>query len=186
MAASLPRYRFTADDYQAMGRAGIIPAETSVELIDGEVVEMSPIGSRHAYSVTLLTEHLASQGGGEALLLVRNPIHLGERDEPQPDLALVRRADYRERLPTAADLFLVIEVADTSRDRDRGTKFPRYAEAGIPEAWLVDLVGGLLERQSVPRDGFYRQIALARPGEVLASGVWPSLSIPVNLALGAA
>ncbi len=184
MAIALPRHRFTVAEYETMAKVGILREDARVELIDGEIVEMSPIGPLHVFSVALLAQHAAAHTGEEALLLVQSPIRLGERDEPQPDLALVRRADYRTALPGPADMLLVIEVADSSREYDRETKLRRYAAAGIPEAWLSDLVGSLLERHSEPRDGIYRQVAIGRPGEVLASTVLPGLTIPVSLALG--
>ncbi len=184
MAVPLSRYCFTVDEYETMWKVGILPEDARVELIDGEIVELSLIGPLHVWAVTLLADHAGAHTGEEALLLVQSPIRLGERDEPQPDLALVRRGDYRAALPGPADVLLVIEVADSSREYDRETKLRRCAAAGIPEAWLSDLVGGLLERHSDPRDGIYRQVVIGRPGEALALTVLPGLTIPVSLALG--
>lgn len=184
MAVPLSRHRFTVAEYETMGEVGILGEDARVELIDGEIVEMSPIGPLHVFSVALLARHAAAHAGDDALLLVQSPIRLGERDEPQPDLALVRPGDYRAALPGPGDVLLVIEVADSSREYDRETKLRRYAAAGIPEAWLSDLVGSLLERHSEPRDGIYRQIAIGRPGESVTSTILPGLTIPVSLALG--
>lgn len=184
MAASLPRYRFTVVDYRRMGESGILAPDARVELLDGEIVTMSPIGPLHVYSVTLLNDHLAARVGPEWLVAVQSPIQLDDYSEPQPDLAVLRRRDYRTALPTPADVLLVIEVADSSREYDRETKLRRYAAAGIPESWLADLTSTVLERHSEPRDGLYRQVALGRPGDTLASTVVPDLTIPVDLALG--
>ena len=145
---------------------------------------MNPMGPLHIWAVTLLADHVGAQARHEACLSVQNPIRLGERDEPQPDLALIRRGAAPGAPFAAADVLLVIEVADSSREYDRETKLRRYAAAGIPEAWLSDLVGGLLERHSEPRDGIYQQVAIGRPGEALTSTVLPGLTIPVSLALG--
>lgn len=186
MVASMPRHRFTADEYQAMGRAGIIDEDARVELIDGEILEMSPIGPRHADSVARLAMYAQAGVGGVAMLRVQSPVRLGERDEPQPDLALVRLAGYSAAHPTPADIFLVVEVADSTRLYDRETKLRRYAAAGVPEAWLVDLGGALVERHSDPRGDIYRQILIGRPGDGLSSTTLPDLTLPVDLALGRA
>ncbi len=184
MATPLPRYRFTVAEYERMGEAGILGEDDRVELLAGEIIEMSPTGPVHAYSLALLTNHVAAWVGETALLSVQSPIRLDDASEPQPDLAVLRQRNYRAALPGPADVLLVIEVADSSRDYDRATKLPRYAAAGIPESWLADLVAGVLERHSEPRDGLYRQIAIGRPGDTLASTVLPALAIPVSVALG--
>ena len=172
------------DEYETMWKAGILPEDARVELVDGEILELSPRGPLHVWAVTLLADHVGAHTRQEVLLLVQSPIRLGERDQPQADLALVRRGDFRTALPGPADVLLVIEVADSSREYDRETKLRCYAAAGIPEAWLSDLVGGLLERHSEPRDGIYRQVAIGRPGDALASTVLPGRTSPVSLALG--
>lgn len=184
MAVPLPRYRFSAEDFRAMVENGILAEDARVELIDGEIVEMGPIGPLHAAVVAVLTRLAVTRLGAEVVVRVQSPIGLAERDEPQPDLALVRPGDYRAAHPAPDDVVLVIEVADTSRLDDRETKLRRYAAAGVPEAWLVDLCGALVERHGEPRDGLYRQIAIGRPGEELASTVLAGFGVPVDLALG--
>lgn len=184
MAVPLPHHRFTVDEYARMGEAGILDGDARVELLAGEIVEMSPIGPLHVWAVTLLADHLAGRIRQLAYLSVQNPIRLGEHDQPQPDLALIRRDAVPGAPLSAADVLLIIEVADSSRNYDRDAKLPRYAAAGIPESWLADLVAGRLERHSEPRDSLYRQIVLGRPGDTLASTVLPGLAIPVGLALG--
>ena len=184
MATPLPRYRFTVAEYERMGEAGILGEDDRVELLAGEIIEMSPTGPVHAYSLALLTNHVAGRVGETALLSVQSPIRLDDASEPQPDLAVLRQRNYRAALPGPADVLLVIEVADSSRDYGRASKLPRYAAAGIPESWLADLVAGVLERHGEPRDGLYRQIAIGRPGDTLASTVLPALAISVSAALG--
>jgi Uma2 family endonuclease len=122
--------------------------------------------------------------GQAAIISVQNPIRLDDDSMPLPDVAALRRRNYIAALPTPADVLLVIEVADSSLAYDRGTKFPRYAAAKIPEAWLVDLAAGIVERHSEPRDGLYRQITLARAGDTLASTILLELTIPIDTVLG--
>lgn len=184
MVASQSHYRFSAEEYQRLGEALILDPARRVELIDGEIIEMSPIGPIHVWSVTLLSDHISGKTRSYGFLTVQNPIRLGPYDEPQPDLALIRRNATPGVPFTAADVLFVIEVADSSRAYDRETKLRRYAAAGIPEAWLADLNGKLLERHSEPRDGLYRQIVVGRSGDTLDSTVVPELAIPVSLALG--
>lgn len=172
------RHRFTAEDYERMAGAGILTEDDRVELIAGEIIEMSPIGDRHVGAVNRLTRLLSRVVGDDALVSVQNPIRLATDSQPQPDLAVVRGGV--RGIADAADVLLVIEVADTSREYDRGTKLPLYAAAGIAEAWLVDLVAGTIERHTEPRDGRYRLIVLAGRGESVASTVLPAITLPVD------
>jgi len=134
------RRLFTAEEYHRMGEAGILHDDDRVELIEGEIVEMAPIGSRHFHAVTTLTHALVKAVGERALVSIQGPLRLSERTEPQPDVVLLRRrADYRARGPHAEDALLVVEVADTTLGYDRGTKLRLYARAAIPEAWIVDM-----------------------------------------------
>ncbi|MGN6359791.1 MAG: Uma2 family endonuclease [Thermomicrobiales bacterium] len=184
MAIQLPRRRFTVSDYEQMAAAGILGEDDWVELIAGEIVEMSPIGGRHIACVNTLGDTCYQQVRTEVLISVQNPIRLGPEDEPQPDLALLVRRPYGRAVPTAADVLLVIEVSDTTRERDRSIKLPRYAAAGIPEAWLFDLTSETIERHSEPRGGRYSLIAVAGRGDTLTSTVLPALTIDVDAILG--
>src|SRR6266508_549175 len=145
MVAPLTRRRFLVDDFERMAAAGILTEDDRVELIAGEIVEMAPIGGRHMGRVNVLVELLMDLVRQEALISVQNPIRLSADSEPQPDIALIRRSASRDTVPTPEDALLVIEVADSSRDYDRGVKLPLYAAAGIPETWLVDLVAEIVE-----------------------------------------
>lgn len=135
------RHAISADEYLRMGEAGVFGPEARLELIEGEIVEMPPIGSPHASTVAILTRLLSRAAGDAALVWAQNPLIVGERSVPQPDLALLKpRADnYFSSHPTAADVLLVIEVSDTTLRFDLGTKIPLYARAGIAEAWVIDL-----------------------------------------------
>ena len=174
------RRRFTVAEYQRMGEVGIFSEDDRVELIAGEIYQMSPIGVRHARCVTRLTRILSRQAGPDMLIGVQNPIYLPGESALQPDLAIVHDRDPGDLWPIVTDILLVMEVSDSTLAYDRGTKLPLYATAGIAEAWIVDLTAETLERHTEPRDGRYRLIASARPGESLASTVLPTLTIPVT------
>jgi Uma2 family endonuclease len=135
------RYAFTADEYFRMGEAGVFPPEARVELIEGEIVEMAPIGSPHAGTVNILTRAFVRLAGDRAIVSVQNPLIVSNRSVPQPDVAVLRAraTSYTDAHPTAADVFLVVEVSDTTARFDRSIKIPLYARAGIREAWVVDV-----------------------------------------------
>jgi Uma2 family endonuclease len=163
---------------------GILDEDERIELIGGEMYHMAAIGVRHADTMRALNRLLNRQVGAGALVDVQDPVRLDDETLPQPDITIVRDRRYRDGHPTPRDILIVFEIADSSRAYDRGLKFPRYAAAGIAEAWLVDLTGNLIERHSDPRDGMYRQVITARPGDTLASTVLTELAIPVDAVLG--
>ena len=178
------RRRFTVHEYHRMGEAGILHEDDRVELIDGEIVEMSPIGGRHALCVSLLTRLLVRAVGDGALVSPQNPVRLDEHHEPQPDLAVVHDRAYGRSLPAPEDTLLLIEVSDTTLSYDRNVKVPIYARAGIPEVWIVDINGQRMERHSDPSGDSYRHVELARRGETLASTTFPDMKIRVDDVLG--
>lgn len=186
MALQPVRHRFTVDEYHRMGQAGIFGEDDRVELIDGEIVEMTPIGSRHAACVDRLTRIFVQHLGPRAIVRVQGPIRLGEHSEPQPDLALLRpRGDfYAEAHPEAGDVLLVVEVAETSGPIDRGVKLPLYARAGIPEVWLVDLAGGAIEVHRQPSPRGYQDVQRVGRGQSLSSQAVPGLTLAVEDILG--
>ena len=136
---------FTADEYHALAEAGILTEDDRVELIDGQIIAMSPIGSYHAAVVNrvtrLFTARLYHYDPPSAIVSVQNPVRLNDYREPEPDVMLLRpRSDfYADKLPGPPDVLLLVEVADTTLDFDREVKLPRYAAAGIPEVWIVAL-----------------------------------------------
>jgi Uma2 family endonuclease len=176
---ALTRRRFTVEEFYRLAEVGVLHEDDRIELIDGELIEMAAIGVPHADTVATLTDLAADLIGTGARISVQNPIHLGPRTEPQPDLALIRRRRYSVTHPTPVDIFLVIEVADSSLNYDRDVKVPLYAEAGIAEVWIVNLNGRTIERYSSPRDGRYTQIAIAAPGDTLTSLSLPAFIVPV-------
>jgi Uma2 family endonuclease len=141
MVASVRTRRFTVDEFERMGQAGILTEDDRVELIEGKIVEMTPIGPAHAVCVTNLTYALMAALGQSAIVRVQNPIVIPEHNEPEPDVAVVRpRSDlYQNGHPRPEDIHFIVEVADSTLAYDRDEKVPVYARAGIPEVWLVDL-----------------------------------------------
>ena len=139
------RRRFTVYEYHRMGEAGILHEDDRVELIEGELVEMTAIGTRHFACVNRLNRLLVGALGDEAIVSVQNPVRLNEYNEPQPDLAVIRPRDYRLSLPGPGDVLLLVEVSDTTLAYDRSVKLPLYARAGIGVVWIVYLPGWTIE-----------------------------------------
>jgi Uma2 family endonuclease len=185
MDVQVQRRLFTVEEYHRMAEAGILSEDDRVELIEGELVAMSPIGSRHAACVARLTA-LLFPVEGRGILWVQNPIRLGARSEPQPDVALLRyRPDfYASAHPGPEDVLLVVEVAETSADSDRSLKIPLYARYGIPEAWLVDLLEERIEIYCHPTPQGYRSLHIAHRGETVSPALIPSLTVAVDEVLG--
>ena len=178
------RRRFTVHEYHRMGEAGILHEDDRVELIEGEIVEMAAIGTRHFTCVNVLNRLLVRSVGDAAIVSVQNPVRLDERTEPQSDLAVLRVRDYRESLPMPEDVLLLIEVSDTTLRYDRGVKLPLYARAGILEVWIVDLAGEVIERHTDPSGDTYRGSKQARPGEKIECAALPELTLGVDAVLG--
>lgn len=173
------RHLLTVEEYHRMGEAGVFAPEAHVELIEGEVIDMAPIGTRHASVVKRLSHALHAALAGRAIVSTQDPIRLGPRSEPEPDLALLRpRADfYRDAAPTAADTLLVIEVSDSTSAYDRQVKLPLYARHAIPEVWIVDLEAKLVRFHRRPHDGAYLETSTtATPGPTPVEAL-PDLSI---------
>lgn len=165
-----------------MAQAGILTEDDRVELIEGEVIEMSPIGSRHAACVNRLNNLLSRLAGRKMIVSVQNPIHIDEFSAPQPDVALLRwREDfYAGSHPAAPDVLIVIEVADTSVEYDRKKKLPLYARAGIPEVWLANLPEDRFEIHAQPRDGEYHSVTIVRRDESINSPTVAGLTVNVS------
>ena len=186
MGMPLTEHRFTVDEYHRKGEAGIIREDDRVELIRGRVVQMSPIGRRHAGCVKYLGNTLVRLLGPRAVVGIQDPVITGPEGEPQPDVAaLLPRPDfYRHQHPAPDDILLLVEVADSSLDYDRSEKIPLYAEAGVREVWLVNLAGEAVEVYRDPREGHYRDVHTARRGETIAPLAFPDVALAVNEILG--
>ncbi|HEV2763107.1 MAG TPA: Uma2 family endonuclease [Pyrinomonadaceae bacterium] len=176
------RRAFNVSEYYRLGEIGVLKEDDRVELIEGDIFEMSPIGKRHAACVLKISTHLSRRIGDSALVSVQNPVRLDDLSEPVPDVAVLRpRADfYAEAHPTPEDVLLVIEVSDTTVRFDRNKKVPLYARAGVPEAWLVNLSKNEVEVYSRPEDGVYQQVRRVRRGGRLRSSLFPSLALSAD------
>jgi Uma2 family endonuclease len=179
----ITRRRFTVDEYHRMAEAGILGEDDRVELLEGEIVEMSPIGWRHQACVDRLTQRLVPALQDRAILRPQGPIRLSPDSEPQPDLVVLRpRADfYAEGGPGPEDVLWLIEISDTSLRYDRDVKVPLYARYGIPEVWVVDLAEErvLVYRDPDPAEGYRSVQALGR-GARLAPRAFPDLELAVD------
>jgi Uma2 family endonuclease len=186
MALQLPRRRFTVDEYHQMAEAGILAEDDRIELIEGEIIEMSPIGPRHFAEVIRLNEIFVRMFGEAVQVSPQNPIVLSEDTEPEPDLTLLRRRPdyYASGLPGSDDVFLVVEVADTSLAYDRRVKMALYARSGIPEYWLIDLNSETVTVYRDPGPEGYGTTRVARRGERLAPAAFPDRELTVEALLG--
>jgi Uma2 family endonuclease len=185
--ATYPRRRpFTVAEYYAMARAGILSEDDRVELIKGEIVEMSPIGDLHAAAVTRAQKLFERRVGDRTIIRVQNPIHLGDDSEPQPDVVIARdRADfYASGHPRPEDILLVIEIADPSLAFERREKVPLYAASGIPEVWLAVVNRATLTAYADPSPEGYRTVRALRRDARLAPAAFPDLVVAVSDILG--
>jgi Uma2 family endonuclease len=186
MAVNLAKHYFTVSEYERMGQSGIFAPDARVELIEGEIIEMSPIGSRHAACVESVAETFTVQLHGKAIVRIQNPIVLTDFSEPQPDIAVLQlRSDrYREAHPRPHEVMLVIEVSDTTYAFDRNVKMPLYARAGIAEALIFNLPEDQLEYYSQPEAGMYQSRRVLKRGEQFESTNVANLSLDVDTILG--
>jgi Uma2 family endonuclease len=177
---------FTVDEYYRMAEAGILTEESRVELIDGVIIDMPPIGPEHAGSVDGLGDLLRASFGGRVIVRSQNPVHLGLRSEPEPDFALLRRRDdyYRKVHPLPDDIYLLIEVSDSTLRHDLKTKASLYARAGIQEYWIVDLIHRVIVVHRDPSRSRYRSVQQIQPGDTVAPLAFPDVPLAVSDLLG--
>jgi Uma2 family endonuclease len=186
MSVQFKKHYFTVDEYYKMAEVGLLAPDERVELIEGEIVEMSPVGSTHAGTVDRSSTLLNRQLGDQVIVRVQSPIHIDDFSEPQPDLALLkpRKDFYSKSHPRPEDVLVVIEVSDTSLNYDRNVKLPLYARAGIPEAWLMILAREVIEVHSEPRNGKYQKVQRLKRGKTLVSPTMPTFACKVEDLLG--
>jgi Uma2 family endonuclease len=180
------RWRFDVEQYYRLAEVGILKRGDRVELIDGDILVMCPIGNRHHGCVNDLNYLLVSAVGARAVVSVQGPLRLNDRSEPQPDVALLRpRPDsYRSAHPVPSDALLVIEVMDSSASYDRNVKLGLYARSAVPEVWLVDLNAGRVEAYRRPEGGVYAEKSEAARGQFLSPEAFPDVVIGVDAILG--
>jgi Uma2 family endonuclease len=185
-SVEVTRHRFTVAEYERMGQTGIFSEDERVELVCGEVIEMSPIGERHAACVDFLTQLITLRLRRSAIVRVQSSIRLDEHSQPQPDISVLKWRDdfYRHAHPKPEDILLVIEVSDTTLEYDTKVKVPLYARAGIPEVWIVNLPDGLIEVYSDPAAGAYQTVRPYARGRRLQSQTLASLRLSVSKVLG--
>ena len=188
MAIQNPKRLISIDDYHRMAADGLFSEDDRVELIDGEIVEMTPIGNSHATVVRRLIQLFHHALLNQVIVDVQDPVQLGDWSEPQPDVTLLAWRDdfYASAAPTAKDIVLLVEVADSSIGFDRGTKVPLYARHGIREHWLLDLPGGTLEVHRLPGSRGYRDMRQLRRGDSIAPEAFPDVVFAVADLLGPA
>ena len=182
-------FRSTVDEYHAMARAGILTEDDRVELIDGKIIVMSPIGPPHIRCVialdSLLNRRIVLSGATDLFLSVQNPVQLDTHGEPEPDVVLLRLPEGPQGTLCPEDVLLLIEVADTSLAHDRDVKLPRYAAAGIPEVWIVALQEEHIEVYRRPQAQGYAERQMFKRGKGVEIEALPALGVlPVDEILG--
>jgi Uma2 family endonuclease len=183
----LPTRRlFTVDEYHTLADIGVLTEDDRVELIDGEILQMPPIGPEHVGNVNWFTNAFSRHFGERAQVSIQNPVRLGLRVEPQPDVAVLKpRPDYyRAELPTPNDVLVLIEIAQSSLEYDRKTKARLYARAGIMEYWIVNLVDREVIVHRDPLRARYRSVQTLRHGNTVAPLAFPDIVISVSDILG--
>jgi Uma2 family endonuclease len=186
MALEVARRRFTTAEYARMAEAGVLGEDDRLELIEGEILELAPIGYGHAACVRRLTGLFSRLLGDRVQVSVQNPIDLDAHTQPQPDIALLDARDdfYSSAHPTAADILLLVEVAETSGDYDRQIKVPLYARHEIDEVWLVDLRQRRVIVYCDPSADGYRTARIFQSSDAVSSAAFPDLGVTVADILG--
>ena len=186
MSVQLLKRKFTVEEYNLMAEAGLFKESDRLELIAGEIIEMSPVGMRHAACVRRLDTLLNLKLAGRAIVDTQNPVVLNNTSEPEPDVALLKlRGDfYGTAHPRPVDCFLLVEVADSTIDYDRQIKIPLYAANGIAEVWLVDLNGETVEVYRQPGPSGYQSLGRFIRGQTLTVAAFANLSLTVDEVLG--
>lgn len=186
MSALFARKLFTTTEYHKLRETGFFTEDDRVELIDGEIIAMSPIGPKHAGCVNKLNAFLNRKVGRHAIVAPQNPVWLNEYSEPQPDIALLKPRDdfYMNSHPTPDDTLVAIEVADSTLEGDRQIKLPKYALAGVPEFWLVDLVNNRIEVHALPNEGVYQEVRIILRHQNIISRALPHLKLKASDILG--
>jgi Uma2 family endonuclease len=180
------RHKLSVDDYHKLGEAGVLDEDSRVELIEGELIDMAPIGVPHMTAVNRLNRLFVQAVGDLGVVSIQNPVSLPPHSEPQPDIAVLRSGVDRPgaSLPGPADVLLLIEVADTTLAYDRGTRLPLYARAGVVECWIVNLQARCVEvyRKATPQG--YSETTEFRAGDVVSPVMLSTLKIEVAAIFG--
>ncbi len=184
MATPIPRRKFTVEQYYQMAATGILAPDERVELIEGEVIEMAPIGPRHAMCVDRIDEVMREKLGRTVHIRAQNPIRLSNITEPQPDITVAKRADYSTHHPVGEDVLLAIEVSDSTLEKDRTLKQKAYANANIPEFWIVNLPEDVVEVYRSPAGDGYQEVKLVSREDQVSPQLLPNLTLTGEEILG--
>ena len=173
---------FSVDDYYCLADEGILHEDDRIELIDGEIVVMSPINSPHASGVKAFNREFGMKVGDRAVVSVQDPIHLSDNTEPQPDIGLLRYRDdlYAGAHPTPDDILLLVEVADSSLERDREKARESYAKHGIPELWIANLRDEVIERYRNPTPDGYEDVEIFNRGDMISPDLLPDVEFAID------
>jgi Uma2 family endonuclease len=176
------RHIINVDEYYRMAEVGLLAPDARVELIEGEVIDMAPIGSTHAGIVNFLMRTLDRSVGERAVITVQQPVRLDLHSEPQPDVAVLKaRSDlYRKSHPTASDVLLLIEVSDTTLRFDLGAKLALYARQAVPEVWVVDVAGKQVHRMREPTGDSYQSISILNISDSIEVAAFPDIKIALG------
>jgi Uma2 family endonuclease len=174
--------KFTQKDYEKMIESAILTTLDRVELIRGEIIEMSPIGLKHGATVIRLTNFFPSLLGNKALISVQNSVQLDDYSQPEPDVVLLKNREdfYATKRPTSSDIFLLIEVSDSSYKYDQEIKLPLYAENKVQEVWIINLNNDTIEVYRYPENNFYQQRLILTQKENISCLAFSEISIPVT------
>jgi len=186
MSAEVETYRFTVEEFNKLGQAGIFDEDDRVELLDGEIIVMSPIGKQHAGTVMQLHSLLQGRLHPRVLPGVQNPAVIDEFSEPLPDIMLLKpkKDYYKSGHPQPKDILLLIEVSDTTLRYDRNRKLPKYAESGVPEVWIVNLKNQTIEQYRNPAAGEYLHCHVYQRGEQISVKAFPEVEFTVEELIG--
>jgi Uma2 family endonuclease len=175
------KHRTSVKEYYRMAETGVLEPDARVELLDGEIIEMSPIGPFHGSVTNFLMELFMSKSKGRWITGVPGPVRLDDHSEPQPDLMLLKPSSnfYRKRHPRAEDVFLLVEISDTSLEKDQEKKLPAYARAGIAEVWIVNLNELTIEVYRQPRFSGYSSKVVLQAGDKASPQRFPDAKVDV-------
>lgn len=175
------QHSFSVKDYYRMAETGVLRPDARVELLDGRIIDMSPIGPLHGGVTKYLNQLFSAAANGRWLTQVQDPVHLDDHSEPEPDLALLKPAAdfYRRRHPQPEDVFLLVEVSDTTLTTDQEDKLPAYGRAGIPEVWIVNLNELTVEIYREPNFAGYASKTILRVGDHARLQAFPDTAVDV-------
>lgn len=178
---ALAKHRFSVKEYYRMAETGVLPPDARVELLDGEIIDMSPIGPFHGGVTNFLTIFFTAAAKGRWMTLVQNPARLDDHSEPQPDLMLLKPSPdyYRKRHPRPEEVFLLVEISDTTLEKDQAVKIPAYGRAGIAEVWIVNLNDQTIEVYRQPHFAGYGSKTTLGAGEKASPQVFPDAMVDV-------